>query len=569
MAFARLLGRKIEILHSHREGRRVGQMKLYEFDNAAEARAVGESPERWNLLCASLVASLGKQARFDGETLRHRVLELSRAMPDQDAPDNPVEELATKLRSSLQSFDAPLTPPQRAMLEGARGALIGLLTEIPERLTLLSRKGLKEKTMDDVHAPGTADRLLDQGLTLYEQGKWDDAKRRFLAGLNLDREHVDLLVHTGLCELTAGNLALALRYFEQAAAHGRIQVGTLIQKDPTFYVTAEAKKKAVEKMTTCLAPKEHNPRRAGACHECVEDYLGTVGSFRGHLEVRPFLRAVHNQAHVLMKLGRYQAALEVLHEYQRYEDDPGTSELIGHCHLELGNLTQAKKWSGSLLWPSACYYRALILSRLDETEEALSVLIRGVFWNPHIARMLVGQEEPERVRWVGDALPPRLQASEFFHNERTPFTQDARMRCLIHLVLDDPEIQRQRTQLDEEIVKRDTNRNHRMNKLCWDLFTGQAPDELLKRHAARLVKRLEEPVSGYWLPRPGELLPVELLTAKTLNWKLRLQERSDATLYLRGPGVGPPAVGHRFSVRVVRAWRHRRSLFVTGEVEGM
>lgn len=61
MAFARVQGTRIVILHSRRNGAAVRQEKLHEFSEFTAAWETVESDRNWNLLCKSLALTLGSQ----------------------------------------------------------------------------------------------------------------------------------------------------------------------------------------------------------------------------------------------------------------------------------------------------------------------------------------------------------------------------------------------------------------------------------------------------------------------------------------------------------------------------
>ena len=72
MAFARLQGSKIVVLHSRRTGSTVRQQKIHEFRSLEAAREVVQSDRAWALLCDSFQLAL-RDTRLDRDALRSSI----------------------------------------------------------------------------------------------------------------------------------------------------------------------------------------------------------------------------------------------------------------------------------------------------------------------------------------------------------------------------------------------------------------------------------------------------------------------------------------------------------------
>ena len=567
MPFVRRQGRRIQILHSRRVGRTVRQIKLHEFRTPEELHELLRTPARWTELCDSMMACLSGEVRFDREALLGELTRLAETIPDAGTAGS-LTTMASGLADALEALKAPLPPSARRDLIGAQPAFRRLVRVIPRVLKMATQYATTEKeaTVNLQELKGSATTLLDKGLDHYERGEWAQAKRMFVAGVQKNPTHVDLLVHAALSESLDGNHSLALEYLMRAVPLGREDVEKLIRKDPTLFRTSEMKRREVE-MLTCKFPLEHESLPGVPCEECAQDFTDDLMTFRSNLETRPFLRALGNRAHVYMDLKRYDDALKDLHEYLRYEDDPRWHNVIGRCHLEVGRFDEAEKWLRTMLWASACYERAFVMVRLARIEQALSYLIWGICWNRHMGDMLLGREKPDPTNWIGDVLPPRLEASRFIRKDGRKLARDARYVSLVRLVRDDSEIRKLVDQVEEANQRKESDRNYRMDDFVWKLVVGSPPEELLKEHAHRLAQETQDPSGQHWLPPVGEILTATLLEALTVNWKLKLSDRCETIIYLKRPaGAIPPPDGSTLTVCVTKAWRYRKSAFITGTI---
>ena len=231
MAFIRLQGSKILILHNRREGRKVHQEKLHVFESVADAADCAASDERWKRLCDSLALRLPRKSSLKQAVLRQKLQAMIEQFSTTEQVD-PLKQAAGELNAALVSLKDPLPPRQLRTLASSREALQELSETIQDKLELLARA--KEAQMSiAVETAGTvAEEIFDEGLTRYDRGEWNQAKDCFVRGLNIDPDHVDLLVHAGLSELLDNNLHLALGYFDRGVEIGRLKADEEIRKNP-------------------------------------------------------------------------------------------------------------------------------------------------------------------------------------------------------------------------------------------------------------------------------------------------------------------------------------------------
>ena len=569
MPFARAQGKKISILHSHREGRRVRQERLHVFDRFADAEEALASQERWGLLCDSIEANLGDESSVDRDLLARKLRVILDRVQTKAEPD-PLQETVAGLTETLRYLERPLTPAQLRSLRAAEDNLRELGKVIGDTLELLEKKE-EDKTMQiditDYQGSTPAELLFEQGLDHYRRGEWDEAKRRFIQGVKADPDHVDLLVHIGLSELLDNNLDLALAGFDRAVELGREETDRFIATYPDRLIKFEDLAAWLADQT-CEMAEECDDVDTEACNGCEHHPRMKRGSLYSHLELRPFFRAMTNKAITLMRMKRYREAIDTLLLSRTYEDLLGVRNMIGECHLCLGEFEEADKWYGEMLWPEAFYVRSLIHVRLGRREKALRHLLTGVTHNWHIARMLVGDEKPETIRYLGDALPNRLEASEFVHTSGHLFKGQSRFKAMLRSILDDPEIDELLEDLAEARRRRKEEREYRMDRALWDIMFGNMSPAFLDLHVPRLLARLTDQSSDYWMPRENEVITVKIQEKKQLNWLVNLADAPEKTLYLR-PGHYPEHVAQGDTVRILvtKSWHYKKRLFVSGKME--
>jgi tetratricopeptide (TPR) repeat protein len=569
MPFARAQGRKISILHNRREGRRVRQLRLHVFDSFADAAEILASRERWELLCESIEANLGDELFVDRDLLAGKVRAILERVPKKTEA-NSLQAKIAGLIETLRYLERPLTPSQLRSLRAAWDDLDELRQVIGNTLELIEKKkedNTMQTDMTDNRDAVSAETLFEQGLAHYDRGEWDQAKKRFVQGVTVDPEHVDLLVHAGLSELLENNLDLALARFDRAAKLGRREADRLIASDPDEYVKFEDFDAWLAKRT-CELADECPDADTEACDDCDHHpRMGWIGLY-SHWELRPFFRALGNKAITLMRMKRYREAIDILLLARSYDERVGQRNMIGECHLCLGNLEEASHWYCEMLWPEAYYEKAFVLTRLGREEEALRHLLTGITQNWHIARMLIGDDKPETIRYVGEALPNRLEASEFIHEHAHLFKGQTRFRAMVRCILDDAEIDELLTEFAEARTRREEERECQMDRARWDLIFGEMNHEFLDRHVPRLLDNLSDPSGDYWMPRENDVVTVTVEEKKQLNWLAELADAPGKTIYFR-PGSYPEHVSEGDTVRILvtKSWHYKRRLFVAGEVE--
>ena len=441
-------------------------------------------------------------------------------------------------------------------MERARQPLTKLCALLEEKLTLLGEEEpVKEDAMQPMNATGLAEspaeQCLDDGLELYEQGKWDEARKTFVRGLQLKPDHVDLLVHLGLCEMMYHNTEMALAHFDRAATFGQQEADRLIASDPTEYIKE------------CDRPPEASTGTSE--EENMDDDLPTP--LYSHLEFRPFFRALTNKAVALIDQKRYEEAIETLLLCQSYQALDGTFNMIGACYLSLGDVETASRWHREMLWAEARYVTALIQFRLGKTEDALENLLIGIPWNPHIGRMLAGIEKPDTIRYHG-ALRPWHEASEFMHRDGHLFRSDSGFKALVHCVLDDPAIDELLAELTEVEQRLKAERGYRRPEHVMQFVNGCPEESFLSHHAPRLLARFQESGGPYWLPREGDVLSVTVVEQKSQNWRVHLHGCPSTAFYFRPKGLPlTGSVDSTIGVRVAKSWRYKRNLYVSGTVD--
>jgi len=570
MAYPLVQGKKILIFHSTRNGKQVKQERLYAFDTFTDAKETINSKTKWSLFCASLQMHLEGKASINKNDLKVKIIKILEQTKNKDASDM-LNKTTLQLISILQTYSAPLLPNKKKSLKMAKINLNLLSKAINENLILINKQ--KEEIMplclSQPKENQTVEKLFNDGLDYFDQGDWDSAKEVFLAGIKLDPDHIDLLVHAGLSELIDKNYPLALSYFNKASTIGQKYIDTEIENNPDTCIKHSCFD-AWKENQVCHLAEECPDWETKKCEDCDNspgnEYLGLYANYK----FRPFFRALENKAVTLIKLKRYQKAIETLQLCQSYQPLWGTYNLIGLCHLNLGNIEEANKWVIEMLWPSAYYKKAVILFALGHLYDSVRHLLTGVTQNPHIAYMLTGNEKPEPIRYMGIGSNVKLSASEFMHEHHSIFKKYSGFTTLLRCLLNDELITTLLDELEEYNKQHKNGKTPPRDSFYKKLTTGNMVEDFLDQHVPRILSKLNNKSSAYWSPMVDEVMTVRVLTQKTQNWLVELKDFPDKTLYFRPTyslhmkGV---LEGDMTQLRVSKSWYYKKRLFVSGNIE--
>lgn len=557
MPYPRIIGKKLVIFHSKRVSGRVKQMRLHSFDSFQEALDLVESDHQWELFCQTLTGQFG--IKIDKTKLGKAIKERLDSV-DVNRPD-PVNDAVLKILSFLENCDPPLSPSQITTLGKIKENLLKLRDSIDDKFKLMEDPMTSYMMIGETEA----DKCLEYGLDLYSEGRWDAAKSAFLKGLKAEPDHVDLNVHAGLIELIYNNYQLALNYFEKAFVQGKQSIDALIASQPDNYIKyVDREKRAENKL--CEWADECPDLFSEKCKGCEKYPVNILPELYQYHRLRPFFRAMTNQAFTLMHLKRYEKAIDILMVCREYQPLWGTSNMIGICWLNIGKLEKADAWYTEFLWNDVYYIKALIKYLKGNNNKAIGYLLTGTIKNPHIAWMLTGIEQPESTRYLGHALPDRLKASEFFHEDGYLFKKHPGFKRLIQCILENTEVSDLIKDLETKKQRRENERNYKMDSFSWDLLYGNMKQTFINQYVASLLEQLEDKAGPYWMPDTGNMIQARILEIKQQNWRVELED-VDKDFYFRPKEhEGHHACGQVISILVTKSWFYRKRLFVSGRI---
>ncbi|MCP4764098.1 MAG: hypothetical protein GY870_20160 [archaeon] len=557
MAFARIQGKKILILNSERKDGRIIQKKIHTFDTFSDAKQTVDTDVKWDLFCDTL------QMQFDSNLNRNKLRNniIDKLKDINFEYSDPINDAAMQILYFLKNLNSPLSPKQKSTIALAKNNLKKLIEIIDEKAPFF-----EEDSMLSIAHDEDAEKCLDDGLGFYRQGEWDKAKMLFLQGLKIDPNHVDLLVHAGLIEYIHENYSPALTYFDNAVEIGKQFTDLMLATDPNHYVKRiDIDRWAADKM--CVMVDECPEWETGRCDDCDHNPKNQKTELYRHLEFRPFFRSLTNKALALMKLKKFQDAIDTLKLCQEYQNLLGTYNQIGICYLNLGNLKKADSWYRELFWKDAFYVKALIKHLIRQNEDAIKYLLTGIIKNPHIANMLIGLEKPEKIRYLGDTLPDNLSASEFIHEEGYLFKSHPDFRILIRCILEHEEIADLLKKLEKEKYREKKDRDYTIERFYWDLLHGNIDNEFIDKYVSKLLERLNNKRGAYWKPKENDMLEIQIIERKQQNWLAKLRN-IEKKFYFRPKGyIEEAGKADIMQIRVIKSWFYRKSLFVSGEVK--
>ncbi len=561
MAFARLQGNTIRILHSRRQGKKVRHQEIYCFGTCDFAWKTVQSNVRWKAAAMAMLLELGRDAAEveSMDKLRTQITELLKDSPWFKHGGDAIKTAAAGLKDLLLNIDRPLSEPAVEALREAREELQFAKGLIETKLRLLDRhEAGRAPIVDDTQL--AADELLDKGMEFYWAGHWQEAQKYYLAGLQVAPEHVDLNVHAGLCCLLAEQLVEALVFFDRAYELGMAELRRMMAKTPEDFMWREDWER---KWAEVQIPEEGEfPddisdaewQRYDDLRDQRETDAYKIPS-RRWIEFRPLCRAAGNKIHTLQQLGRHEDAIRFALEVRKrldYEIDRD----IGYSYMCLAEYEAAAHWSEH----AEPIQKAFIqLMRNDKTaflQQAFEMLCT----RPLLVAMLAGhvRPEPERCYAQSSQFSPCGSCSNTFHDQQI-YSQNGRFRDALRFVTDFEDIQPVFAEVVDHFLDSDSD-SIQLQQEARDRFPAGAERRDL---IARMAADWENPRHEHWLPPAGAELNVAVLERKQLHWLVQLSG-SGRKFHYRISGDDWLAAADRGVITVRKAWRHRRRLYATG-----
>jgi tetratricopeptide (TPR) repeat protein len=243
-----------------------------------------------------------------------------------------------------------------------------------------------------------AERELDKGLDLFEQGDEESAGRCFFKSVERDPTYADGYNHLA-------NIVWRNGDWEQAESLYR-------------------------KALNLAEPEVKNVPR---------------GAFWGILESRPYMRALHGLGLTIWEKGRLAEAKDVFIKMLKLNvnDNQGVRYLIGSIYHQMGNLDKAIKWYvQNLDDPDNLYNYGLALIQQNKMEAAAKTLISAIFENPYVAPMLLKDKLPESDWWHGSNLAEPPYAEDYIRKYGNWWEKEESALMLLRAIWDHGEVQR-------------------------------------------------------------------------------------------------------------------------------
>ena len=573
MAFIRVQGNKIQILHSKRQGAKVTQVKLHVFEMVTDAVQTVENDKIWSAFCNSLEINNNIKSSINRKKLKQDMEKAIKKVKPV-ANKDPLKESVEKIMLLLQGFNGPLSPSQRLSIHTSKDDLKNLYNIIDEKLDLLKEKELAltentnyTKDYNSEWNQSPDEDFFIKGLEYHDIGEWEKAKKAYEKGLEINPEHVDLLVHAGLIEFVYEHYHLALSYFDKALKFGKQVIDKEIELNSDIYIKEEDFDKWVKNQEWKLTEECLNCY-SKHCEECDNVPENQFTGLYSYHEFRPFFRAMTHKALVLMKLSQYEDAIEILLLQQTYQNTVGTNNMIGECYLYLNNLETADELYNEMLWPVAYYIKSLIKFALNQKQESLKYLLTGITQNRHIGNMLIGREKPEKIRYSGPALPDKLRASEFIHENGTLFNKYSGFKVMINSILDDAKINELLDEITKAYDRRRNEPGYNVDKYLRGLKNGNINNRFLSEHFQRIWDKINDKSNNFWMPEVNEVLVIKILKKNSKNWLVCNKERPENEFYFR-PTFYDEEPNDNDIVMICnkKSWYYKKRLYISGEVE--
>jgi tetratricopeptide (TPR) repeat protein len=378
MAYFRLRGNSITLLHGFRQDFGVRQKRLRTFSGPEDLRAA-LAPESWARLQIEVeqrhpeCALNWGEVRTQAEKLLHH---LSPDVPETwedrlDAVARPARALARALQR--------LRPEEVDLVRQAVGPSVAQIVKFYcapyEELAHLMKHFLPD--------PERADASVDQGIAAFHKGAVAKARKFFEAGRANHPFDPDVDNSEGICWFERGDDAEAERCFLSARQMAYNQLP--------------------------------NRERSYSWSD---------------LRVRPYIRATYNLALLRDRQGRHEEAFEGMQECLRRcpNDGIGARFHLGTLLLRLGRLEESlphfrEALTGNLVdIPDPCFDGATVLFRLERVEEAISWLLQGIAMNPYIPEYLA---KPPKRASQETSVESKGWAQKYVVTQRSYWSEEA------------------------------------------------------------------------------------------------------------------------------------------------
>jgi tetratricopeptide (TPR) repeat protein len=243
-----------------------------------------------------------------------------------------------------------------------------------------------------------AEKELDKGLDLLEQGDEEAAGCYFFKSVEIDPTYADGYNHLANIVWRKGDWEQAESLYRKALNFAELEVKNVPQ-----------------------------------------------GAFWGIMESRPYMRALHGLGLTILEKGRLIEAKDIFIKMLKLNinDNQGVRYLIGSIYHQMGDLDKAIKWYiQNLDDPDNLYNYGLALIQQNKMEAAAKTLISAIFENPYVAPMLLKDKLPERDWWHGSNLAEPQYAEDYVKKYGNWWEKEESALMLLRAIWDHGEVQR-------------------------------------------------------------------------------------------------------------------------------
>jgi tetratricopeptide (TPR) repeat protein len=165
----------------------------------------------------------------------------------------------------------------------------------------------------------------------------------------------------------------------------------------------------------------------------------------GHLENRPYLRALQGAALACMRLRRHTESVALIERMLACNpnDNQGVRYLLGSEALRAGDAAKARaviEQEGAS-YPPYLYELGLVYLLAGEWAGAATALRRGFFLNPYIAEMLNGNPAPRRMPvWHGSSHEDPDEAASYLEMHGRLWEKFPDLKLFVRWLFDHPQI---------------------------------------------------------------------------------------------------------------------------------